>query len=150
MIKKLFRDMLVTQIVSSMTVTLCMLIDSIMIGRFLGVDSMSAYGFATPLLLVFAALGSMISAGVQVACGKRIGNGDREGTDACYSVSVLLAVLISVVGLATVFALLNPLTRLLGAGRPSPDNPVFGLTNMMEAMKSNEMPAGVFINVKMM
>lgn len=128
MIKKLFRDMLVTQIVSSMTVTLCMLIDSIMIGRFLGVDSMSAYGFATPLLLVFAALGSMISAGVQVACGKRIGNGDREGTDACYSVSVLLAVLISVVGLATVFALLNPLTRLLGAGRPSPDNPVFGLT----------------------
>jgi putative MATE family efflux protein len=128
MIKKLFRDMLVTQIVSSMTVTLCMLIDSIMIGRFLGVDSMSAYGFATPLLLVFAALGSMISAGVQVVCGKCIGNGDREGTDAYYSVSVLLAVLISVVGLAAVFALLNPLTRLLGAGRPSPDNPVFGLT----------------------
>ena len=45
MIKKLFRQMLVTQIVSSMTVTLCMLIDSIMIGRFLGVDAMSAYGW---------------------------------------------------------------------------------------------------------
>ncbi len=128
MIRKLFRDMLVTQIVSSMTVTLCMLIDSIMIGRFLGVDSMSAYGLAAPLLLVFAALGSMISAGVQVLCGKCIGNGDREGTDACYSVAVLLAVLISVVGLAAVFALLNPLTRLLGAGSPSPDNPVYGLT----------------------
>ena len=42
MIKKLFREMLITQIVSTMTVTLCMLIDSIMIGRFLGVDSMSA------------------------------------------------------------------------------------------------------------
>ena len=42
MIKKLFRQMLVTQIVSSMTVTLCMLIDSIMIGRFLGVDAMTA------------------------------------------------------------------------------------------------------------
>lgn len=79
MIKKLFREMLVTQIVSAMTVMLCMLIDSIMIGRFLGVDSMSAYGFATPLLLVFAALGSMISAGVQVVCGKTIGSGDREG-----------------------------------------------------------------------
>ena len=128
MIRRLFRQMMVTQIVSSMTVTLCMLIDSIMIGRFLGVDSMSAYGFATPLLLVFAALGSMISAGVQVLCGKCIGNGDREGTDACYSVAVLLAVLISVVGLAAVFALLNPLTRLLGAGSPSPDNPVYGLT----------------------
>ena len=60
MIKKLFRQMLVTQIVSSMTVTLCMLIDSIMIGRFLGVEAMTAYGLASPLLLVFAALGSMI------------------------------------------------------------------------------------------
>ena len=65
MIKKLFRQMTVTQIISSMTVTICMLIDSIMIARFLGVESMSAYGFANPLLLVFAALGSMISAGRQ-------------------------------------------------------------------------------------
>ncbi len=128
MIKKLFREMLVTQIVSAMTVMLCMLIDSIMIGRFLGVDSMSAYGFATPLLLVFAALGSMISAGVQVVCGKTIGSGDREGTDACYSAAMFLSVAISTVGIALVFALLNPLTRLLGAGAAAPDNAVFGLT----------------------
>lgn len=128
MIKKLFREMLATQIVSLMTVTICMLIDSIMIGRFLGVDSISAYGFATPLLLVFAAFGSMISAGVQVVCGKTIGSGDREGTDACYTAAMTLCVAISAVGLALVFALLNPLTTLFGAGTPSPDNPVFDLT----------------------
>ena len=128
MIKKLFREMLATQIVSLMTVTLCMLIDSIMIGRFLGVDSMSAYGFATPLLLVFAAFGSMISAGVQVVCGKTIGCGDREATNACYTAAMFLSAAISAVGLALVFVFLNPLTRLLGAGTPSPDNPVFGLT----------------------
>ena len=128
MIQKLFRQMLLTQVVSSMTVTLCMLIDSIMIGRFLGVDSMSAYGLASPLLLVFAALGSMISAGVQVMCGKTMGMGDREATDACYSVSVFLAAAISVIGLILVFSLLNPITTLLGAGRPGPDNPVYDLT----------------------
>ncbi|MBQ7715766.1 MAG: ATP-binding protein [Clostridia bacterium] len=128
MIKKLFREMLLTQIVSTMTVTLCMLIDSIMIGRFLGVDSMSAYGLASPLLLVFAALGSMISAGVQVMCGKTIGKGDRDGTDSCYSVSVFLAAAISAVGLAAVFIFIDPITTLLGAGKPVPDNEVFGLT----------------------
>ena len=128
MIKKLFHQMLLTQVLSSMTVTLCMLIDSIMIGRFLGVDSMSAYGLATPLLLVFAALGAMISAGIQVLCGKTIGRGDREGTDACYSVSVFLVVLISLVGMILVITLLRPLTTLLGAGKPGPDNVVFGLT----------------------
>ena len=128
MIKKLFRQMLVTQIVSSMTVTLCMLIDSIMIGRFLGVDAMSAYGLASPLLLVFAAFGSLISAGVQVMCGKTVGAGDREATDACYTVSVILAAGISAIGLILVFALLGPLTTLLGAGKPGPENPVYGLT----------------------
>ena len=128
MIKKLFRQMLVTQIVSSMTVTLCMLIDSIMIGRFLGVEAMTAYGLASPLLLVFAALGSMISSGVQVYCGKTMGRGDREGTNACYTVSVFLAAAISAAGLALVLIFLGPLTTLLGAGQPGPDNAVYGLT----------------------
>ena len=128
MIKKLFRQMLVTQIVSSMTVTLCMLIDSIMIGRFLGVEAMTAYGLASPLLLVFAALGSMISSGVQVYCGKTMGRGDREGTNGCYTVSVFLAASISLLGLALVLIFLGPLTTLLGAGKPGPDNPVYALT----------------------
>ena len=128
MFKKLFRQMIITQIISLMTVTLCMLIDSIMIGRFLGVDSMSAYGLASPLLLIFAAFGTLISAGVQVVCGKTIGQGDQEGTDSCFSVSVFLAVLISVIGLAVVFIFLNPVTSLLGAGRPGKENVVFGLT----------------------
>ena len=58
MIRKLLRQMLSAQILSAMTVSLCLLIDSIMIGRFLGVDAMSAYGLSTPLLLMFAAFGA--------------------------------------------------------------------------------------------
>ena len=85
MLKKLFRQMLLTQIVSGMTVMICMVIDSIMIGRFLGVDAMSAYGLASPVLLIFAAFGSMLAAGVQVICGKTMARGDLEGTNACYS-----------------------------------------------------------------
>ena len=84
MIRKLFRQMLVTQILSAMTVMLCMLVDSMMIGRFLGVDSMTAYGLANPVLLIFAAYGAMLSAGIQVMCGKTMGVGDREGTNACF------------------------------------------------------------------
>lgn len=128
MIRKLFKQMLLTQILSAMTVTLCMLIDSIMIGRFLGVDSMTAYGLSTPILLVFAAFGSLISAGVQVMCGKTMGTGDKEGTNACFTVSVVLAVAISVVGMIAVLGFTDPICTLLGAGKPSPDNTVFDLT----------------------
>ena len=87
MIRKIFRQMLVTQILSAMTVMLCMLVDSMMIGRFLGVDSMTAYGLANPVLLIFAAYGAMLSAGIQVMCGKTMGAGDKEGTNACFSAS---------------------------------------------------------------
>ena len=128
MIRKIFRQMLVTQILSAMTVMLCMLVDSMMIGRFLGVDSMTAYGLANPVLLIFAAYGAMLSAGIQVMCGKTMGVGDREGTDACYSTSAVLALSVSLAGTVLILLLVNPVCTLLGAGRPGPDNPVFYLT----------------------
>ena len=128
MIKKLFRQMLLTQVMSAMTVMICMLIDSIMIGRFLGVNSMTAYGLASPVLMVFAALGSMLSAGIQVQCGKTMGVGDREATDSCFSVSVFAAACISVIGLALVLLFTGPIATLLGAGPATADNEVHQLT----------------------
>ena len=127
MIRKIFRQMLAAQILSAMTVMLCMLVDSIMIGRFLGVDSMSAYGLANPVLLVFAAYGTMLSAGIQVMCGRTMGAGDREGTDACFSASAVMALSVALAGTVLVLLFLTPLCTLLGAGKPGAD-PVFILT----------------------
>lgn len=114
MVKKLFKQMVATQIVSAMAIMICMLIDSIMIGRFLGVDAMAAYGLATPILLLFSAIGSMMSAGVQVMCGKTIGNSDEAGTNRCFSIAVSSAVVISVTGIILVYIFMNPICRLLG------------------------------------
>ena len=67
MVRKLVRQMLAAQIISAMTVTLCLLIDSIMIGRFLGVEALSAYQLANPVLLIVAAAAIMLSAGTPSA-----------------------------------------------------------------------------------
>lgn len=120
--------MLVTQILSSMTVTLCLLVDSMVIGRFLGVDSMTAYGLASPILLVFSSYGTMLSAGINVVCGRTVGAKDDEGTNACFSVSVLVSLAVALIGMLLILLFVSPLCTLLGAGSPSPDNPVFGLT----------------------
>ena len=128
MIKRVFKQMLAAQIISAMTVMLCMLVDIIMIGRFLGVESMTAYGLATPVLLVFAAFGSMLSAGIQVMCGKTIGGGDIKATNACFSASAFLAFAVSVVGTLLVIAFTDPICTFLGAGSPAPENTVFALT----------------------
>ena len=148
MIKKVFRQMLITQILSAMTVMICMMIDSMMIGRFLGVDSVTAYGLASPVLLIFAAFGSMLSAGIQVVCGKTMGSGDMEGTNACYSVSMVMAVGVALIGVALVLILQTPLCILLGAGKPAADNAVFYLTR--DYLKGCILGAPAFILAQIM
>ena len=128
MIKKTFKQMLAAQIISSMTVMICMIVDSIVIGHFLGVNAMTAYGLANPVLLIFAAIGSMLSNGIQVVCGRFLGSGDRDGTNRCFSASLLFSVGVSVIGVALVLVLASPLCVLLGAGDPAPSNEVFYLT----------------------
>ena len=87
--------MLLAQIFSALTVSLCLLIDNIMIGRFLGERALTAYGLANPLLLIIGAVGSMLCAGAQVACSKSLGRGDQEETNVGYSSTVAAAAVFS-------------------------------------------------------
>ncbi len=119
MIKKLVGQMLAAQILSALTVSLCLLIDNLMIGRFLGEKALTAYGLANPVLLVIGAVGSMLCAGAQVACGKSLGRGDREETDVGYSSAIAVAAVFSVAFTVVVALIRVPLARLLGADEPA-------------------------------
>ena len=115
MIQKLFKSMVISQIVSAMAVMLCLVIDSIMISRFLGTDAMAAYGFANPVLLVFASFGSLLSSGIQVVCSRAMGKGDEETINRCYSLSVIIATGVSLLGVLLVIVFIDPLCVVLGA-----------------------------------
>ena len=119
MIKKLVRQMLAAQILSALTVSLCLLIDNLMIGRYLGERALTAYGLSSPVLLVIGAMGSTLCAGTQVACGKSLGRGDREETDIGYSSAVAVATAFSLAFTLVVALLRVPLARVLGAKEAS-------------------------------
>jgi len=116
MIRKLVRQMLTAQIFSALTVSLCLLIDNIMIGRFLGEQAIAAYGLANPLLLAIGALGSLLAAGIQVACSKSLGKGNQEETNAGYSSAVAVTAAGSLFFMTAVLIFRSPLARLMGAG----------------------------------
>lgn len=118
MIRKLVRQMLAAQIVSALTVSLCLLIDNIMIGRYLGERALTAYGLANPVLLVIGAVGSMLCAGVQVACSKSLGRGDQEETNVGYASAIAVAVVFSTAFTVLALLLRVPIARLLGADKP--------------------------------
>ena len=96
MIRKLVRQMLSAQVVSALTVSLCLLIDSVMIGRFLGEEAIAAYGLANPLLLAIGAIGSLLAAGIQVVCSRSLGRGSQEETNAGFSSALAVSVVISI------------------------------------------------------
>ena len=117
MIRKLTKQMLMAQTLSALTVSLCLLIDNIMIGRYLGVQAIAAYGLANPVLLVIGAIGSMLAAGVQVACSKSLASGTKEETNKGYSSAIALMLGISIVFTLLVLVFRDSLTRIMGAGK---------------------------------
>ena len=117
MIRKLVRQMLAAQVFSALTVSLCLLIDNVMISRFLGETSMAAYSLANPVLLAIGAIGSLLAAGIQVACSKSLGRGSQEETNAGFSSAVALGGIISVAFAVLVIVFRSPLASLMGAGQ---------------------------------
>ena len=115
MIRKLIRQMLVAQIFSALTVSLCLLIDSIIIGQYLGVGAIAAYGLANPILLLIGAIGSALSAGVQVVCSRSLGRGSQEETNEGYSTAIGMALAFSIPFMILVLLLSGPVSRILGA-----------------------------------
>ena len=117
MIRKLIRQMLSAQIFSALAVSLCLLVDNIMIGRFLGETAMAAYSLANPLVLCIGAVGTLLSAGVQVACGKSLGYGSQEETNAGYSSAVAVSAAVAGLFMAVVLLFAPVLARMMGAGK---------------------------------
>ena len=116
MIRKLIRQMLAAQVFSALTVALCLLIDNIMTGRFLGVEALAASVVANPLLLIIGAVGTMLGAGVQVVCSRSLGRGSQEETNAGYSSALTLTAGISLAFMALVLLFCPGLAAALGAG----------------------------------
>ena len=116
MIRKLVRQMLTAQVFSALTVSLCLLIDSIMIGRFLGEQAIAAYGLANPLLLAIGAIGSLLAAGIQVTCSRSLGRGSQEETNAGYSSAIMVAGIISGVFMVAAILFRSFFAKVMGAG----------------------------------
>ena len=128
MLKKLIRQMVITQTVSELIVNVCLMIDAIMIGQFLGIESLSAYGYSAPIILIFTAISGMICTGSQVLSGRTVAVGDKKGTDSCFSSSITFSLLVSIIGSLIVLLFANQIIPLLGAGANTPSNTVFHLT----------------------
>ena len=70
-ISKLFRNSVISIIAAAIATMLGIVIDGIIIGRFLGSDSMAAYGLVTPIINLATAFSGILATGAQIRRGQQ-------------------------------------------------------------------------------
>ncbi len=76
--KTAYRSCLLWGIISSMSVTLCTIIDAALIGHFIGSTGLAIAGISTPIYMLFAFLGVSLAVGANVLIGRSLGAADKE------------------------------------------------------------------------
>lgn len=102
-------------VISSLTSSIGSLIDGVVIGQFLGLDAMAAFGLVNPVVIVFALIGAVLAAGARNRFTMKIGSGDVAGARGIYTLSMILSTGTSVLMMLAVMAFVNPICVLLGA-----------------------------------
>ncbi len=114
-INKLFRNSVISIILAAIATMLGIVIDGIVIGRFLGSDSMAAYGLVTPVINLSTAFSGILATGAQIICAQHLGAGSKSRARRAFSMCMVITVIVSVLMMAVVLLFRGGIAQLLGA-----------------------------------
>lgn len=114
-IRSLYRSTVVSIVISAVAAMFGMLIDGVIIGKFLGTDCMAAYGLVTPLFSIITAVSGVLAIGAQVSCAKQLGAGKADRARQIFSVCILATVIISLIAIVILLIFCRPLCTIMGA-----------------------------------
>lgn len=114
-VRKTYYTFVLVSILSSLTATAGMLIDNILVGRYLGADALGAMGIVGPVSLVFSAIGNICSGGGGARAAQALGRGDRDQFRLIFTTNTLFV--LATGAILTVLGLLYApgIAMLLGA-----------------------------------
>ena len=113
-IRQSFLSLMSVEVLAAVVNSLNATIDTVIIGQFLSVEAMAAVGFFSPMLTIIS-LVWIIIIGLQILCGRCIGDGDKEGLEALFATAVVFLGAISLAASIFCFVESNFLATLLGA-----------------------------------
>ena len=114
LIKKSFLNLVSVEVLGVLVNSLNSMIDTVVIGRFLATDAMAAVGFFAPLLTLIS-LVWVIIIGLQIICGKYIGDGDKESLLAVFSTAVVFLGGLSIIASIFFYVKCDWIASILGA-----------------------------------
>ena len=114
-IPKLYRSFLVPSLLSAMVYSVYSFIDMIAIGRGVGPEGTAAISIATPILGIISFFGILCGVGGSVYFGKARGEGEEEKSNAYFSASLFLAVVVTILAWIGFIVFSTPIYQFFGA-----------------------------------
>ena len=114
-ISRLFKKSVISIIAAAIATMVGIVIDGIVIGRFLGPDSMAAYGLVTPVINLATAFSGILATGAQIICAQHLGAGNVKKARGAFPMCMVITVVISVVMMAVMLVFRNEIAVMLGA-----------------------------------
>ena len=114
-INKLFRNSVISIILAAIATMIGIVIDGIIIGRFLGEDSMAAYSLVTPVINLATAFSGILATGAQIICAQHLGAGDKKSARRAFSMCMIITVIIAAFMMAGVLFFRDGISVMLGA-----------------------------------
>ncbi len=114
-IHKLFRGSMLVMTMAFAMATLGMLVDGIVVGKFMGSVCVSALGLCSPLFLIASAIGGAFAEGALPVCNRAMAEGDQKGAAAAFCLSVDIIVVFAIILSALCFIFRGEAAHILGA-----------------------------------
>ena len=120
-IRNTFYIQLLAFILLSLSSSVGSMVDGVVIGQFLGVDSTAAFGIINPLMIAFSIIGAVVSAGARNRFTKLLGAGKTEQARNVFSLACILSTGIAVALMLFLIIFSGPVTSALGASGNTAD-----------------------------
>lgn len=114
-VKKTYLSFVVVAIMTSLTATVGMLIDNIIVGHALGSEALGAMGIVGPISLIFSAVGNICSSGGGAKAAQALGRGQKDRLCQIFTVNVLFVLVVGILFTVLGVALAPQIATVLGA-----------------------------------
>ena len=120
-IRNTFYIQLAAFILLSLSSSVGSMVDGVVIGQFLGVDSIAAFGIINPLMIAFSIIGAVVSAGARNRFTRLLGAGKTEQARNVFSLACILSAGIAAALMVFLLVFSGPVTSALGASKKTAD-----------------------------
>ncbi len=120
-IKSTYKSFIVVSILSALIATVGMMIDNIVVGRYLGTDCLAAMGIVGPVSMILSAIGNISSSGGATMAARELGKGNKEKMRSVFTISMGYTIVTGAVMMLALFFFAPQIASLLGADGPLVD-----------------------------